>query len=253
MSYDLNVLSEKCDHRVILERYIISTSDFRTLLYASNTSQPMRAPVNGLARVSMFFGGVLVSPDHPTYGYNLIRDTTTLNDPNQLFYKVVFNQTVRLTNPVIEMNYTTRAPYCRKCQGSNQTNDFTVANSGSITHVTGNLKLTQKVLKWILASTCAFYPNYTCPIKNYIGKKFGLAVSDSDISQAITTAIDTMQQVQQSQSTVQILDPTEVLKQILGISATLDPNNPTLVNVSLTVEPNAGNIGPPINFSLRSN
>jgi hypothetical protein len=93
-----------------------------------------------------------------------------------------------------------------------------------------------------------------CHIKDYIGKKFGVNITDTDISQEVTNALTNMQNIQRSQATIQHLDNGETLVAINGISAQQDPNNPNLVRVSIAVTSNqkASSLQN-INFTLRAN
>lgn len=251
MAYDFNTLSSTCNHAQTFERYVINSSDLRTLNYVGNLSENMRAPINGQALVQIFIGGKLVSINDPIYGYQLIRDTSRIADPGVLFYKILFNQEVRLIIPLIEVSYTTLKPYCMKCNGIGKLNDFEPASGGSFVKLNGNLKLAQKCLKFILTSRCAFYPSFTCRIKDFIGMKYGLTVTDSDIASEITNALNTVKQIQLAQRSVQALDLPEILLDIVSVTAVLDVNDPTLVNVSATVSSYAGQTTP-LNFSLKA-
>lgn len=247
MSYDFNVQQAACDHAQTLERYIIDSIDFRTLHLAANTSINMRAPING--NIKLYIGGSFVSPTDPVYGYTLIADTNRI-ESSDLFYKVVFNKNVRLVRPLIEVSYFTNVNFCLKCNGLGQLNDLKKAASGALIHIFGTDKLVQKSLKFILTSTCPFYPQYTCPIKNYIGKKFGVQITDADIGSAIMTALEQVKTVQSAQRTVQPLDPMEMLKDITSVVAVLDSTDPTRVNVSAQVSSYGTNTSQPLGFTL---
>ena len=109
MSYDFNVSTVdlttnepigSCDHQISFERYIVNKSDFRTLNYVGNTSLCMRAPINGASLVQVYIGGVAVSKNDPNYGWSLALDTNRLYNPQaDTFYKIVFNNPVRLVIP----------------------------------------------------------------------------------------------------------------------------------------------------------
>lgn len=257
MSYDFSVKNSVCDHLVTNERYVVDSVDFVSLRYAKDPTLSLytRAPINSAATLKVFIGGSLVSPTHPVFGYTLIIDDSRPLE-TFTFKKVVFNKPCRLVSTIIELEYYTLQSYCLKCLASGQVNDLTPAKSGSLLHIIGNEKLIQRSLKWILTSVCKFYPNFVCPIKTYIGRKFGLAITDTDISQSITTSLQNMQSVQAAQATVQTVTPTEVLQSILGVSAVTSPTNPTLVNVAINIsavqQTSPGNQGLPINFNLKA-
>lgn len=251
MSYDFDTIQSPCDHSQTRERYIVNSFDFRTLLYASNSSINMRAPIQSRSSVSVFIGGRLVSASHPVYGYSIVLDPNRL-ESSDIFYKIVFNKQVRLLIPLIEISYFTNVNFCLKCNGFGQVNDLKLANSGSLLHTFGTKKLVQKCLKFILTSICPFYPQYTCPIKGYVGRKFGVTVTDVDISHAILTSLQQVKQIQTAQATIpgQNLDPLERLKDITNVTALSDATNPTQVNVNAQVSSYGSNVTQPLGFTL---
>ena len=251
MSYDFNTLSSICDHSQTFERYVINPDDLRTLNYVGDTSIDMRAPINGQSLVKVYIGGELVDINSSVYGYQLLRDNNRLQDQGVTFFKIVFNQEVRLITPLIEVSYNTLQPYCIKCSGIGKLNNFEPATGGSFIKVNGNLKLAQKCLKFILTSRDAFYPTFTCRIKDFIGMKYGLTVTDSDIAAEITNGLNIVKQIQLAQRSVQSLDPPEILLDIVSVVAKLDPNDPTLVNVAVIVSSYSGQTVP-LNFSLKA-
>jgi hypothetical protein len=251
MSYDYNTLPEVCDHSITFERYIVDPSDLVTLNYAADTSMNMRGPINGMALVQLYIGGELADIDNPVYGYQILKDTSRVEDPGVNFYKIVFNQEVRLITPLIEVSYNTLQPFCLRCNGIGVLNDFEPSTARTFTKINGNLKLAQKCLKFILTSRCAFYPTFTCRIKDYIGQKYGVTVTDSDIATQITNALNTVKQIQLAQRQIQALDLPEILRDIVSVSAVLDPNDPTLVDVSAVVSSYTGDTMP-LNFSLKA-
>jgi hypothetical protein len=130
-------------------------------------------------------------------------------------------------------------------------NDFKPTSTGFL-HVVQNVKLAQKALKWILTSNCPFYPNFTCALKSYIGQKLGIQLTDTDIQAVVLNALTQMQSVQRAQSTVQSLDPAEILKDIISVNATIDPDDPTTVIVSALCSSYTG-ATTPLGFTLRVN
>ncbi len=249
MSYDFDIQQTACDHAQIRERYVIDSNDFRTLHYASNQSINMRAPVTNKSSLELYIGGTLISPNNPNFGYTLLPDPNRL-ESTDIFYKIMFNKQVRLIVPLIEVSYFTNVNFCIKCNGIGQLNDLKIAASGAFLHVFGTNKLVQKSLKFILTSVCPFYPQFTCPIKSYIGQKFGVTVTDTDIANGIMTALQQMKNVQAAQATVQSLDPMERLKDITNVVAVIDSTDPTKVNVSCQVSSYGTNTTQPIGFTL---
>lgn len=250
MSYDFDVKSAPCDHFQAFERYIIGSIDFRTLKLAADTNRRMRAPINGLSLVKVYISGRLVSQDDPIYGYSFVADTNMIDTPDR-FYKIVFNKPVRFIVPLIEVSYLTLKPYCLKCSGSGQLNDLKRANSGSLIHIFDTNKLVQRSLKYILTSRCPFYPALTCPIKDFIGRKFGVHTTEADISNGIMNALTQFKKVQSAQRTVQVLTAQETLKDITSVTAVQNPTDPTAVSVAVQVSSYGGTTSP-LGFSIRT-
>jgi hypothetical protein len=262
MSYDYNVVVVDprsrapigaCDHSISFERYVVNSDDFRTLNYLGNPAINMRAPINGTETVQIWVGGEEAQKNDPTYGWSVVLDSQRVQSPNSndIFYKIVFNKNVRLVVPLIEVSYITRQQYCMKCSGLGVLNDFKIS-SGNFWHVTQTDKLGQKALKWILTSQCSFYPSFTCILKNYIGKKLGIQLTEADIQTSVVNALSLMQQVQQAQGTVQNLDPSEILKDIVSVTAVIDPNDPTVVRINAVVSSYSGTTAP-LGFTVRVN
>lgn len=249
MSYDFNVRLASCDHQQSFERYIVDWEDFMTLHLAANVGLNMRAPINGAAQVLLYIGGQLVSPTHPVYGYSIIPDINRVQTSDK-FYKILFNRPVRFYVPLIEVSYITLKNYCLKCGTTGQLNDVKKVSNGSVLHVVNTDKMIQRVLKMVLSSQCPFYPQYTCAIKNYIGKKYGVTVTEADISNQVVAALQNLKLIQASQRTVQNVTPEEMLKDILNLqTASIDPNS---VAVSANLTNYGTNNAVPVGFSLTS-
>jgi hypothetical protein len=262
MSYDYNVLTVDpmtrqpigaCDHHQWFERYVVNQDDFRTLNYAGMPSINMRAPINGSSVVQMWIHDEQVYSDDPVYGWQVVLDPDRVDIATAaIFYKIVFNKPTRLLLPLIEVSYITQQGYCMKCSATGFVNDLKLAATADFVQVTQGTKLAQKALKWILSSQCPFYPTFTCVIKNYIGKKLGIQITDTDIQTSLINALSTMQSVQMAQGTVQTLDPQEILKDIISVNASTDPNDPTVVRVSAIVSNYSGQ-SVPLGFTIRMN
>lgn len=259
-TYDFNLRQAPCDHQQHLERYQVNLSDLRTLNLVAEPSINMRGPINGIALVQVYIGGELVQPDDPTYGYQVLPDPNRVQfggNPEK-FYKIVFNQEVRMVRQLIEVNYLTRQAFCLKCNGNGVLNDFKIASSGSFIRVVNTDKLVQRVLKFVLTSRCVFYPQFTCPIKDFIGRKFGVTITDAEIAQAVMTALINLKQIQIGQNAVQPLSPSETLKDITNVTAVQDAQDPTIVHVSASIvsytnQAQNNLVTTPVQFSLQVN
>jgi hypothetical protein len=261
VSYDYSVLAfdpngnpiGACNHNISFERYVVDMNDFRTLHYLGNPTINMRAPINGFSAVEIWISEQQIKSNDPIYGWQIVIDPNRVDITGQaVFYKILFNKPVRIVLPLIEVSYITTQPYCLKCSGLGTLNDFKPSVSGDLLEVTQTAKLVQKSLKWILSSTCAFYPTFTCAIKNYIGQKIGIQITETDIQTQVLNALSQLQQVQNAQGTVQNLDPGEILKEMLSISVNLDPQDPTAIFVNAVVSSFLG-ASAPLGFTLRMN
>lgn len=221
--------------------------DFKTLHVATNVQLNMRAPINGQSLVRLYIGGQLIPPSNPVYGYTISPDLNRIQTSDK-FYKIMFNRPIRWYVPLIEVSYLTIKNYCLKCGTAGQLNDIKPASNGSIIHIIGTDKMVQRVLKMVLTSKCQFYPQFVCLIKDYIGKKYGVTITDADISNQVMAALQNLKQIQSSQRTVQSLDPQEMLKDVQNLQTTVIDPNSIAVAADLTSygTPNAT----PVSFSL---
>jgi hypothetical protein len=251
LSFDYLSAGTTCDHAQVLERYQINPLDFRTLQLISDPTQNMRAPINGRAFVQVYLRGVLVPPSHPLYGYQILADPTRVQ-AGYTFYKIVFNQEVRLTAPLIEVSYHTLQGFCLKCFGSGSLSDWQPSQSGALTRVANLPKLKQQCLKYILASTNPFNPNLVCLIRNYVGQKFGITLTEDTIAAQVSQALAAYKQIQSAQQTVQSLSPQEILKDITSVVAVQDPSDPTQVYVTIQITGYGGGPTAPLNIALQA-
>lgn len=246
-----------CDHLQILERYQVNFLDFRTLQYKPTSSyRPsfnMRAPINGASMVRLWIKGQLVKPTDPNFGYSIVTDPNRIQEAGLPFQKIVFNKPVRQIGSLIEVTYLTHQAFCLKCGGTGLAVDWTVAPSGSLNKVRGRQKLAQHVLKYALSSRVPFNPNLATPIRQLIGKKFGITVTDQDIAQAVTKALQAYQAIQKAQSTVQQMDPEEMIKDLQSVTAVQDSNDPTVINLAISVVAYGSTAAIPLNVALQTN
>jgi hypothetical protein len=106
-------------------------------------------------------------------------------------------------------------------------------------------------LKFVLTSTCPFYPQFTCAIRSYIGKKFGVTITEADISSQIMDALQNIKNIQSAQRTVQSLSLLEMLKDIGNISITMP--DPTSVAAQCAVTSYGNQTTPSsVSFSITS-
>ena len=252
MSYDFDVRLSPCNHLQVKERMTVDLTDLKTLLYASpNAYQDaihIRGTVSVKASVKVFISGMEIPQNHPQYGWDVWPDTSF--PASAQLSKIMFRQPMRLTNPVIEVQYITVAAYCLKCNGFNKVNDYTIAQNGSFLHVWEFYKLVQRIYKFLLTSNCIFYPAFTSQLKNFIGQKF-LGTED-DISNECSNALDNLKRIQLAQKNVQVLTPQEVLKDIESISSVRNTEDPTIITTNMMVSSYGTPRPLPLSFTLQT-
>lgn len=247
MSFDFDTMPVNCDHYQTKERMLIDDTDLRTLV-GLTVGTRMRAPINGQGTFKLKINGVNIPNNHSIYGWTISDDELSIAPDKKS--KVVFSNQVRLNNALIELEYVTTQAYCRKCQGKGQVTDIKKSVSGSIQRITDQRKLVQRVYKYILTSRCYFYPDLTCKIKDFIGRKFGLSLTVDDISYEISSALTKMKKVQQQQAQIQTITNLETLKDIRSLNVKRSDVNPTLVSVELDVL-NQSNKNSNLNFGIK--
>jgi hypothetical protein len=233
MSYDFDTLGIACDHYLVRERLFVHAQDGRTLHSVADPSMRLRGPINAKSLTRLRVNGILVAKDHPVYGWDLYDDE--LSVPPEKKMKVVFTRPVRYQSLLIEVEYQSSAPYCLKCGGKGVLNDIQVTSMNSLRRVIMRRKLAQRGLKFLLTSQCNFYPNLTCRLRDFVGAKFGISLTEEDISMEAGSALDRLRSVQGYQAQVQKLSPEETLRSIDGVEVNRDPDDPTMVYVALNV------------------
>jgi len=226
MSYDLDGRIKTCDHHQQMERQSLSLDDFRSLY---NTAQPnlgLRATVTSTSTVELFLNGVKIPQDHPIFGWDLVHSLSPALEPRQ---QIVFRQQMRMANGVFEVNYYTQKSMCLKCNGYGKVADYSINTVGVLLHVTDYNKLTQRILKFLLTSTCPFYPQFTSRLKTFIGMKFGLTLTEEDITYECMNTLENMRNIQIAQANIQTLTPAEILKSVDSVISKRDPVDPTTV------------------------
>ena len=253
MSYDFDTTLQPCDHFQTRERMVVDQYDLRTLLYANDLTYRMRGSVANSNLVKLYIHDQEIPKGHPIYGWDLMVDELNVSSDDEQRRKIVFRKPCRIRNLFIEIDYNVIPPHCLKCQGYGKTNDFHVNNSRSFLHITEHPKLLQRILKHLLTSVCNFYPKFTSPLREWIGKKLGMVITNEDINQEVVLSLSHMRDIQQTQKTVQTLVPQEVLRDIESVIVQASPEDPCKVKVKVSVSSYGNERPQPLSFSLRSN
>ena len=233
MSYDFDTLGSACDHFMVRERMFVHPGDGRTLHSSLQPTQRMRGPINTKSLTRLRVDGKLIPKDHPTFGWELLDDELSVYPDKKM--KVVLKRPMRRQNHLIELEYQSAATYCSKCGGKGVLNDLNLSALNSLRRVVARRKLAQRGLKFLLTSRCAFYPNLTCRLREFVGAKMGVGLTEDDIAVEAGDALEKLRLVQQYQSQVQKVAPEELLKSVDGVVVDRDPDDPTMVHVSLNV------------------
>jgi len=250
MSYDFDVRPSPCDHYQRRERVIISSSDYRTLVNYINPNVYMNGILSAASSVKVRMGGQYIPSNHPTYGWSVQPDTSSMFEKR---FKIVFNNQNRMTGLIMELEYFCTQASCLKCNGYGNTTDFTESNLGVYIHVTEHNKLIQRANKFLLSSKCDFYPGFTSQLKTFIGRKFGVSLTEDDISQEIVNSLENLRNIQLAQATVQTLSPQETLRNVESVTSVVDSTDPTLVTSQATISSYGPTRPNPLTFVLRTN
>ena len=249
MSYDFDIRPSPCDHFQRRERVAISLDDNRTLVNYFNTNIYMRGILSAPSTVQVRMGGVVIPSTHATFGWSVKEDTDSYYEKR---YKVVFNQPVRVTGLLIELTYCATQASCLKCNGYGKLTDFTESNRGVFMHVTEHNKLIQRVNKFLLTSRCDFYPSLTSALKTFVGRKYGLSLTEDDITQEVVNTLEKLRNIQLSQRSIQTLSPQEILRSVDSVTTVRDTNDPTILTSKASISSYGPNSPNPLTFVLRT-
>ena len=249
MSYDFDTRQSPCDHYQRRERVVIFSSDYRTLINATDPNVYMRGILASANTVKVRIGRSYVDSNHPVYGWSVLPVANSFSEQRT---KIMFNSPVRMVGLVIEIEYFSTPTTCLKCNGYGKTNDFVANSLGTYLHVTEHNKLIHRANKFLLTSRCDFYPAFTSQLKNFIGRKFGVSLTEDDISQEIVSSLENLRSIQLAQKTVQTLSPQEILRSVESVTSTKDANDPTIVTSRVSLASYGQNRVNPLTFVLRT-
>ena len=129
----------------------------------------------------------------------------------------------------------TVASFCKKCGASGLVADYQLGVNGNWKKVTRTAKLVQKCLKLVLTSVCPFYPALICNLRDRIGKKGGHLFTSDDAAFTVSTILNQAKTIQQVQAQYQVLDPQEVLHNVVQVQAAPDPEDPRVMGISVGI------------------
>jgi len=116
--------------------------------------------------------------------------------------------------------------------------DLKIKADGTIRTVTDTPKLRQDILKMILTplGTNRFHKWYGCTVaEDIIGKNMPENLVITEIQSAVTTSLEKLKALQQTQSVSQKVSLAEMIAEIGGVWVERDPTDLRLINVIVTV------------------
>lgn len=185
--------------------------------------------LSGLYRTDLALPTGAVGRDvYPSWG--LLKGTQGLPD------QVVFSRPLQTQTSLIKAHYKTHQDYCPRCQSTLVENDTRLQDTGDIKTVRGYDLLYQICLKAILTEVGSnpYFPAYGSSVMNSIGEK-ALTGVEYRIQESVRRALQVVQNVQAQQCRSQIVTAEEKLAEIKMVRGTRDPNDPTVINVEVTV------------------
>lgn len=226
-----------CDHRVhreLVEFDWFEDTDFRTLRFI----QPF---ANNAVRI--WFNGVEVLQNDPVYGWRLLKDEFSADaDPK---VKLVFNRPIHEHESLFEVSYTSPIRLCRKCLGLGVLYDHGYDKQGRIIEVVHEGKLLEHVTKMLLTEITSnpFFLWYGTNIPNQIYQAIrDPAYLEQQIQTEVSLALQKYKNIQFKQSRAQQLDLREILKDILSVVVQMDPDDPRIFYIYVSISTAAGDV-----------
>lgn len=173
-----------------------------------------------------------------TSGWFLVNDPNTLLDrPTRL---IVFDTPLRGGSDFVEISYTTVREECRRCGGTGVEYDWRYTSQGEIELVSDIDLLVQEIQKdmYTIRGSNLFHSWYGTGIIEAIGKKnvaggYAQNMLVSDIHQAFAN----WQEIKTRQESMgQEVSDKEFPFRLLSVNLTQDPQDPTIINVEMTVQ-----------------
>lgn len=186
-----------------------------------------------------------------TFGQTILPGWTLVNDPYSLTDRpkriIVFDEPLKGSSDFFEVSYATVAPECRRCGGQNLEDDWRYQSQGDVKTVRGTDLLAQDVLKIIFTEKGSnpFHSWYGTGIVNAIGRKMSeRSLLQSTILSDLRDAFRRWQNVKTQQETVigQAVSDGEFPSQLLVTDMYKDPNDPTILYITATVQSRSGEV-----------
>ena len=220
MSFDIK-LTTKCDHLIYREQTTID-SDQHTIRTAY--------PIASIGTVKVYVCGNLI----PNTMYNVVND---FNDPT---VRVIYLKN-RWKSPTdyFEINYLTTINYCNKCLGSGYYDDLSYDTQGNLAVVKDEYLLMQNVEKFTITKITSnpFHQEIGSALESLIGQRVtNISFLISQITSQVTMSLKKLQDFQtQLIKTGREVSLGEQLQAVISVNVTQNPNDPTILNVTVNV------------------
>jgi hypothetical protein len=172
-------------------------------------------------------------------GWTLVLDPSTLADrPTRL---IVFDETLKSFDPIVEVNYTTIRQECRRCAGTGVENDWRYGRNGSVAEVRDEALLIQEVQKMVytILGSNPFHAWYGTTIIEQVGTKITTTgLLQNMISSDLQTAFRRWQGIkkQQEENVGQPVSDAEYPYRLLSIDVQQSRRDPTVIFVSMEIQ-----------------
>jgi len=233
MSKDLQLLN-RCDHLVAREPLLID-EDMRTVVLMRSTS------ASNL--IQLFLNNNEIFQNNTEFGWSLVQDENSVDRDKK---NIQFNNPLKSSTDIIEVSYYTNALNCRKCHSYKIYDDIAFSAQGNIVLVDKENKLVQDIEKIVITiiESNTHHPWYGTRLLLFLGSANDPHFFRVRIASDINDSLENLINMQEQQFRVQriYMDDEEQIDSIENIDVWEDENDPTRINVSVTVRNKASQL-----------
>lgn len=230
MSFDV-LLRNRCLHRLAFVQLELDVTTLRDI----------RLPYPVGERASFVLHANRYDVREGDSGQFAFRLETDELSPLDGFLKVRFLKPIRGSGTFFfEGSWVTIEGSCPRCHGSGVENDFRANGVGGVEEVRNEQKLKQEVERFetVENRSMVFHPELGTNLYNLIGTKqlSNSSLQGGQLQLTVRRSLEHLQRLQRIQRSYQEIGSGELLNQIIGVSAVLDPNDQTswLITTRLT-------------------
>jgi hypothetical protein len=228
MSFDPN-LETTCNHTIYKELSELDTD---------RKSIRVSKPISSIDTISVYASDTVVSKSL----YSIIYDpnTTTVNQPRMVYFKTKW----RSTEDYFTITYITIKNYCPKCAGLEIINDLSYDVRGSMIVARDEKLLLQNAEKFTVTelNSNPFHRYIGTSLINLLGHKItDLNYTNTRITQEISETLGKFKDMQnQYRLSRRPMTDGEILDTVQNISVEQDPNDPTILLVTVILKAQSG-------------